>query len=168
MSLSFLAIGMTEEYDQEFRLTEKQWRFMRDTFNPRRRGKDLRLDAEIRRRLAFSAPWDGIFSTEYRWLNVEKFQTPSFRRVADTVRNWIAKETPETEEAMEGLVWDSTGIGGPELFQQELCCIIQYSQPWIKSMFTATVINRLKKSAAVKEWQEFYERGEIPNRVIYR
>ena len=153
---------MTEEY------TDAQLHFIRDKFNPLRRGKDLCLDAEIRRRLAFSAPWDGIFSTEYRWLNVEKFQTPSFRRVADTVRDWIAKETPETEEAMTRLVWDSTGVGGPELFQQELCCIIQYSQPWIKSMFTEAVIDKLKKSAAVKEWQEFYERGEIPNSVIYR
>ena len=153
---------MTEEY------TDAQLHFIRDKFNPLRRGKDLRLDAEIRRRLAFSAPWDGIFSTEYRWLNVEKFQTPSFRRVADTVRDWIAKETPETEEAMTQLVWDSTGVGGPELFQQELCCIVRYRSPWIKSMFTEAVIDRLKKSAAVKEWQEFYERGEIPNRVIYR
>jgi hypothetical protein len=75
---------------------------------------------------------------------------------------------PETEEAMTRLVWDSTGVGGPELFQQELCCIIQYSPPWSESMFTDAVIDKLKKSAAVKEWQEFYERGEIPNRVIYR
>ena len=128
----------------------------------------MRLDAEIRRRFVFSEPWNGIFSNEYRWTYVERFQTLAFRRVADTVKDWIAKETPETEEAMTQLVWDSTGVGGPELFQQELCCIVRYRSPWIKSMFTEAVINRLKNSAVVKEWQEFYERGEIPNRVIYR
>ena len=153
---------MTEEY------TDAQLHFIRDKFNPLLRGKDLRLDAEIRRRFVFSEPWNGIFSNEYRWTYGERFQTLAFRRVADTVKDWLAKETPETEEAMTQLVWDSTGVGGPELFQQELCCIIRYSPPWSESMFTDAVIDKLKNSAVVKEWQEFYERGEIPNRVIYR
>ena len=160
---------MTEEYDQEFRLTEKQWRFMRDTFNPRRRGKDLRLDSEIRRRLVLSEAWDGIFTTEYRWFNVEQFRTPTFRRVADTVRDWVAEKTPATEEALTRLVWSRTDErGGPELFQQELSCIVRFHQPWQDTMFTDRVMAELKKSAAVKEWQEFYERGEIPNQDLYR
>ena len=160
---------MTEEYDTAFVPDHKQWRFMCDKFNPRRRGKDLRLDAEIRRRLAFSEPWDGIFTTEYRWSYVEKFRTPTFRRVADTVRDWIVEKTPETEEALTRLVWSRTDErGGPELFQQELSCIVRFHQPWNNAMFTDTVMVELKKSAAVKEWQEFYERGEIPNQELYR
>jgi len=169
LSLSFLSIiAMTEEYSSpEFIPDSRQWTHI-CSFNPRRKGKDMRLDAEIRRRLAFSEPWDGIFSLGFRWSQVELFNSPAFCRVADTVRDWIVEKTPATEEAMGRLVWDSTGVGGPELFQRELCCVVQYIRPWFGAMFTGAVIDRLKNSDTVEEWRDFFVRGEIPNQVLYR